>query len=507
MLTLIFRKRTATIPPSVTPPAGWQNTTPPAAPGASGEWDAVSAPMLPVHQSLTPIYALTAYSITLNLQDITGLVERCTIEETEASAFGTCTLELPVGVDINQGDAVAVILAGVSRLYLVEDITSTGPARSVWCRSTAAVLDEPHAAEINWNGWDTPYATASQLGIALCGTTPLTWTLPNWALPARWELSGTPIECLQRLVSTVGGIVISNPDGSITARRRWPVRPPDMPGVTPVATISRDTALDDSPLTAKGTPGKGYGTITVYGYDPAADLPDMEVEEAKPVHGSPVHVRLFWPNASPPPFSSFVTDGTATKLGAADYVVSAEEVFFDQGSGSTRYPIKTLHSFEWVGNDQGNIWWLQNGDSKELSTVTPAARGIALITYTTTYERWQLTGQTAAKCLFGVDVGQGQVSAVVSYSSGGSLAPALTAALVNDTAGCIEAGTAFLDNNRAFTTVNALLPLTTAPIVPGAAVLVDDPVTGVDGNGKITAATITLEPGKTTRKVEVLVPC
>lgn len=490
--------------PLPAPPAGWQQTDPQPAPGASGVWGVTPAPVLPAAMQLPPIYAVTDYGITLAGVDITGQVERCTIDEGENAVFATCMLDVPVGMLINQSDAVVVTTAGVTRQFVVEEPSAHGPVRKVWCRSSAAVLDEPHAAEQNWNGWDTPHATAGQLGITLCGTTPLSWGLPDWTLPPRWELSGTPIEALQRLVSAVGGIVTSNPDGSLTARRRWPVRPPDLSAETPVAAINRDTALD---ISAKAEPGKGYGSVTVYGYDPATDLPDMEVEESAPVLGQPVHVRLFWRTPTPPPFSEFVTDGAAAKLSDGTQMITAEEVIFDQGKGSVRYPIKALHGFNWVGADQGNIWWLENGDSRELSTSDGPGRGIAEITYTTSYERWQLTGQTAPKCLFGVEVGQGQASAKVSYTSGGSLAPALSTPLVADTAGCIEAGTAFLDNARAVINVSADLPLTSAPIVPGATVAIDDPVTGVGGMGKVVSARITLESDKTTRVVEVALPC
>ncbi|MGE0919421.1 hypothetical protein [Trichlorobacter lovleyi] len=505
MLLLLAKEQI--IPALVHPPAGWQASDPVDAPGPSGLWSTLPAPVPPVAVHQDPIYAVTSCPITLEGVDITRKVERCVVTNSESAVFGTCELTLPVGLAVSRGDSVVVDLSGVPHAYLVEDPSGEGPARTVWCRSAACVLDEPHAAEINLNGWDTPYTTASELAAAICGTVALNWQLPSWSLPSRWELTGTPIECLQTLVASVGGILQSNPNGSITARKRWPIRPPDLSGATPLTTISRATALDDSPLTVKPTSGKGYGSVTVYGYDPAALLPDMEVEESSPALGSPVHVRLFWPTQSPPEFSPFVTDGSTTKLSSADLVVSAEELIFENGAATTRYPIKRLHSYKWVGANGGELWWLEDGNSKELSTITPGVRGIARVTYTTNYERWQLTGQTAEKCLFGIDVGQGQVSALVSYSSGGSVAPAQTAPLIDDLSGCIAAGTAYLDANRAIVAVSALLPLTTEPIVPGCTVRADDTVSGVYGNGKVVSTTITLDPVKTTRAVEVQVPC
>ncbi len=496
---------TKIIVPSATPPTAWQNSAVPVAPGASGSWKPVPAPVVPTRTPLAPLYGLTSYTITLNSVDVTAQVSACHIEESEGSALATCTLDIPVGMVINQGDAVDVTIAGMIRRYLVTEVSPSGPKRSAWCRSRACLLDAPYKATQSWNGWDTPHATANALAATLCGTVALTWSLPDWKLPDRWELSGTPIEALQALAAAAGGIVCSNPDGGITCRRRWPVRPPDLAAEVAVDTVSRDTVIG-SGLSAKASPGKGYGTVTVYGYDPSPDLPDLEVEEQSPAIGTAVHVRVFWRTTTPPGFASFVTDGLAAQL-ASGTVQLTEEVTFDNGRASVKYPIRKLHGYTWIGQNQGAIWWQETGDSRELSTATPGARGIASITYTAGYDRWELTGQTAAKCLFGVDVSQGQVSAKVNYTSGGSIAPAVTAALINDTAGCVEAGTAFLDSNRAFIAVSAELPLTTTDISRGATVQVTDAVTGVIGKGKVVTASISLEARKTTRRLEVQVPC
>ena len=495
---------TVVIPPAVMPPAAWVDTTIPAAPGPSGDWGAIPAPVVPTRTPLAPLVGLTSYSITMAGVDITGQVQTCQITEAETTALSTATLEVPVGMAVHQDDPVQITFGGITREYLVSEISPAGPKRSIWCRSKACVLDAPHAASRSWNGWDTPYATAHDLATAVCGSVPLVWSVPDWNLPVRWDLTGTPIEVLQQLMNSINALVCSNPDGSITCRRRWPVRPPDMPAATPVDTVSRDTAIGT--LSAKAVPGQGYGTVTVYGYDPSANLPDMEVEEQSPVIGSAVHVRLFWPVAPPPTFTTFITDGTDALMSTGTTTIT-EEVTFDNGVGSVKYPILKLHGYKWIGSDLGAIWRLAGGSANQLSTAAPGGRGVAEVTYTAEYQRWILTGQTAAKCIFGVDVSAGQVSATMSYTGGGSVAPAITAPLINDTAACIEAGTTFLDNDRAVMTISAETPLTATDIRIGDTLQVADQVTGVAGNGRASSITISLAPARTTRKLEVQVPC
>lgn len=488
------------ISPQDQPLPDWQDSNSVPAPGQSGSWGSSLPPVASNPDALPPLYGLTAYNITLNGNDITDQVESLTITETESSIFAVCSFDLPIGVTIAQNDLIEVTIDAVDRAYLVEEIDAEGPRRSVWCRSAAAVLDEPHAADVNYNGWDTPHATAAALAATIAGAVDLSFELPDWNLPPTWELSGSPIECLQSLAQAVGGVVQSTPSGGLVIRRRWPVRPVEMSALDPDLTVTRDVALS---LSAKEQAGKGFGSVTVYGYDPSSALPDLELEETRPRPGDTTHVRVFWKTASRPLFSAFITEGAAAKISDGTTTITEEEVTFDQGSGSTRYPIGQLLSYRWLGNDQGSIWWLADGDSRELAMANTEGRGIALVTYSTAYERWQLTGQTAAKVMFGVDLGEGQVSAIVNYSSGGSLAPALTVPLLNDTDSCIEAGTAFLDTNRALQIVSAELPLTAAPLLPGSTVAVLDEVTQAVGIGKLTSISTTLAATKTTIKIEV----
>jgi len=383
---------------------------------------------------------------------------------------------------------------------MIEDVDAAGPSRTVWGRSIAAVTDAPAAVELSWDESATPAATASALATIIAGATPIAWHAVNWVLPPAWALAGTPAEALQQLAASVGAVVHSTPAGGLSVVPRYSVRPVYMGSASPVAEITRENALAFS---AKQQHGKKWGSITVNGYDPSADLPDLDVEESDPAHGLPVHVKARWKRLNPPPFDKFLTDGTAVLVGSGIEPVE-DQVVFEEGMATVRYPIRDLISFYWIGRDGGDVWWLENGDSRELEMTDPQGFGVAMINYTTGYQRFQLTGQSEDIVQFGLSVTAGATVATVTLASGGPAAPQLIAPLLGDTAACIAAGTAALDAERDLTIIDATVPLTGPALVPGAMVLLQDELAGVVGTGQIQQVTTLLEPGKTTQQIEAV---
>lgn len=489
------------IPPDASPPPDRQDTTTPDQPGASGDWGTAGVPVVPAVTPLVPLYGVTNHVIKINNVNITTKVSACSITMAENQALATVQLDLPVGIAVTRLQSIVVTVNGTDHKFIVEEVSAEGPKRTVWGRAAACVLDAPYSAEISWNGWDRGSYNASSLANALAGIIPLTWSVSAYTLPSRWQVQGTPLACIQQLATAVGAIVESTPAGGLKVRKRWPVRPSSMSGATPVADVTLDTAFS---ISGKTEPGDGFGSVTVFGYDPSADLPDMELEESSPAQGSTVHVKMWWNSTSHPPFDSFVSAGSVAPAAGGSTLIESERVVFENGQASVRYPIATLHSYSWVGTDRGSIWRLTGGGSKEISMLDANGRGVADVTYTTEYERYALSGHDVPVLLFGVDVGEAAVAAEVQYSTGGSLAPALTNPLLGNEAACVLAGTAFLDDRRARTIVSASLPLTSADITPGDAVSVVDSAAGVDGIGKVSSVTLQLEPGKATRTVEVI---
>lgn len=446
------------------------------------------------------IAGLTDYRITLDGVDITRLVDDCTMQYDDGTMFATVSISLPVAVALpSVTGRVIVTVAGVDHHYQMEDVEASGPSRTIWGRSIAAVIDAPFAVESSWDESMGP-PMASDLAGLLAGDVPLDWQAFDWPLPPAWSLSGTPAEALQQLAAAVGAVVRSTPAGGLVVAPRFTVRPVAQASAATVADISRETALK---FTARQQHGKGWGSITISGYDPSADLPRLDIEESSPVHGQPVHVRARWRSKKPPPYNNFITDGSAIAIGSGDEIVE-EQVVFDSGVGSVQHPIRDLLGFYWVGRNGGTIWWLENGNSTELEMTDPEGYGVAMVRYATAYGRFRLTEQTEEIVQFGLSVSAAAVSARVRLASGGPVAPQLINPLLATTAAAVAAGTAALDAERDRWIIAADVPLTGPELVTGALVRLHDELAGIIGTGQITGVTTKLTPGKTEQAVEAI---
>jgi len=127
------------------------------------------------------------------------------------------------------GDAIELTL-GLETFRLVVDgktlsrESQTGQRCEISAVSPAALLDAPFAGTTTFY---RPEATPARTAVeALVG--PVDWQLPGWIIPAGRLLleNVTPLAAARNLVSAIGGIVESNPDGSLVCRRRHPVSIP-----------------------------------------------------------------------------------------------------------------------------------------------------------------------------------------------------------------------------------------------------------------------------------------
>ena len=137
--------------------------------------------------------------------------------------------ELDDFASISIGDALTLTL-GLETFALIVDgkTLSRESVADQQCELSAmsplALLDAPFAGALRYY---QPAAIAAQATVeTLIG--PVIWRLPNWLIPAgRLMLEGvTPLAAARNIVAAVGGIVESNPDGSVVCRRRHPVSIP-----------------------------------------------------------------------------------------------------------------------------------------------------------------------------------------------------------------------------------------------------------------------------------------
>ena len=459
----------------------------------------VSAPL-----SLTNATNITApYDIQILIDgvDVTSIVESCTIESTESAVYDTILLTLPNGKQWNINDSpdmIKVIFPDKEYEFKVEEFSGVGVKRELWGRPLTAIYSEPWSTSSVWNEQNVAAYTAKELAEEILGST-VNWLVNDWVLPPKFEVSGTPVEAVQQIADAAGGIAVGDASSSVlTVRPKWPVRKVDMS--IPQILIERETSIAD--IVVEKSEITSYGSVIVNGWSTEDILPDFEVED-DPTLGSDAFVRLYWRGPDHPVFTStWITDGSAVYIETITETVT-EVLVFEDGAASTQYPVWNFIEFEWLGNDYGDINWLENGYSNSLESAN-SDYGVAKCTYTTTYERWQLSNQAVETVQFGITVSQGVVSAEVSLTSGGVSAGEVIVPLLGDEASCVQYGTAYLDDSRVVKNVRTTVPRL-AHIDKGVVVQVEDELLGFVDFGKLKAVTTRIEAGKIVQELEVLV--
>ena len=247
--------------------------------------------------------------------------------------------------------------------------------------SPVALLDAPFAGTIRFY---QPSAESAEAAIeSLIG--PVTWQLPNWIIPAgRLMLEGvTPLAAARNIVASIGGIVESNPDGSVVCRRRHPVSIPQY-GQAAVA----HGLFDSDVISARAqiAPSRGYNRVTIANEDGASGASKDRVEyvaDADDANRGTVRAYL----ASVRPVVLTHTGHAATVIASLGEVTrtETETVEFVDGRASTRYPVTTIVSVVWQHTDLGAV----TADGQSIVAAT-AGFSLLRITYTVTSLDWRV---------------------------------------------------------------------------------------------------------------------
>lgn len=255
--------------------------------------------------------------------------------------------------------------------------------------SPVALLDAPFAGTIRYYEPGTVSAGAAVESLIGVLTNPITWELPNWIIPAgRLMLEGvTPLAAARNIVAAIGGIVESNPDGSVVCRRRHPVSIPQYGDA-----VAAQSLFDADVISARAqiAPSRGYDRVTIANEDSGsgatADRIEYQVDADDPNRGT---VRLYLANslAITRPVVLVHTGHLATVVASLGEVTrtETETVEFVEGRVSTRYPVADIVSQVWQHTDLGPV----TADGQNLTAATPGY-SLLRITYTTTSLDWRV---------------------------------------------------------------------------------------------------------------------
>jgi hypothetical protein len=239
--------------------------------------------------------------------------------------------------------------------------------------------------------WVTPIM-ASDVVEELIGL--VTWNLVDWMIPG-YRLSADnadPFEIAQNIVNAAGGLLESQPNGSVVVRHRWPT------SIAALDTGIPSTILSETMIySAQEQPTQDVLMNRIRITDSNAGYQDRLEYEPNQVYGEddPWSGMLYaylspWRDG----LRIVTTRGSKIQLGTqsestkrifdADDEQTAEVLTFEGGQSSTRYPIMTLDSLEWWDENLGGLTFVPYATTVEASAEGAySGYSLAQIEYTT----------------------------------------------------------------------------------------------------------------------------
>lgn len=292
-------------------------------------------------------------------------------------------------------ERITITVNGVDYKFLLEkrttNITNTGKTFNVWGRSKGALLDLPYAVPItdtedSANYWQYPVVLrqASDIITHLLSGTGITasFQIDNFTVYSNnfSVESQTPIQIINRLASVPGGRVRSGVDGNLIIdykeySNNFSVTAPAIEITDVDEIIQLDEEIIEPP---------GYNKVLVRGWEEGIDSADkniiIEAEESCAAAGQEFFVKLYTEPLNLV-YTFDTTIGTFFHIG--EYTEShSETINFIEGKGSTQYPVYSVESAVWHGDDLGNVSWEQG--YRTLISDTESF-GVLEITYTAQY--------------------------------------------------------------------------------------------------------------------------
>ena len=287
---------------------------------------------------------------------------------------------------IGIGDTITLAL-GLETFVLVVDgktLSRTSVAEQrmeLTAVSPVALFDAPFAGTIRY--YEAGAVSARAAVELLIGS--VDWSLPDWIIPAgRLMLEGaTPLAGARNIVAAIGGIVESNPDGSVVCRRRHPASIPQY-GAATVAHSLFDA--DVMSAQAQIAPMRGYNRVTIANEEGGAGASADRIEyvaDADDAYQGTVRAYLASTRAVVLAHTGHPSTVIAT-LGAITRT-ETETVEFIEGQASTRYPVTAIVNLAWQHTGLGDV--TASGQSL---TAAKSSYSLLRITYTTTSLDWRV---------------------------------------------------------------------------------------------------------------------
>ncbi|NOQ30262.1 MAG: hypothetical protein GQ570_03970 [Helicobacteraceae bacterium] len=307
---------------------------------------------------------------------------------------------------LQRGSVITLNMVGEDYVLVVDykgsDRTSqVAQALRITAVSPIIALDSPTATRVT-KTWDTPTPAKSIVEeiISPAGLS-ISWELIDWVIPEN-RLSverATPLAIIQNIISAVGGVLESNPDGSLVARHKYPIPTNDYNGKEDQVYTEPDHILESSSNTESN---EYYNSIEVGDVSPSSSVSDSLEYIASDTKAYEGTIKLY-----PQPWRTnvrLVSTGEAQILtsGIVKTEVHTETVEVVESSGNTAYPIHIVNNVTWHTLSLGGVV-PDLGTTTFTATSEDARFSLVDITYTTKYIEYTIQSVTGSTTQFIVE--------------------------------------------------------------------------------------------------------
>ncbi len=296
-------------------------------------------------------------------------------------------------------DSVSLILGGETYDLIIDNRTISRdgggrPRMVISVISSTAWLASPRADPVE-RIWDSPVQARDAAEDAVGAS--IFWDLLDWLIPANRlaVYNAAPLEVVRTIARAAGGVVETQPDGSLRVRHRFPV------SVSSWETATPDHVLTDVAHNLSISESHRFRTrinrVTIRELRPTAGYLSAQVDGRK--QGGLNRGRTTFVSGQTPHFLVHHGPGvTVSNLDTtsgdlypdAPQVFQMEEDLFFSGTDQARLsrPARSLDSWIWLGSDLGTLTLGSDG-----MTLTADAFGLAIVrvTYTVEVLAWGLS--------------------------------------------------------------------------------------------------------------------
>ena len=350
---------------------------------------------------LSPIYIFNDIYVLINNKRIEINFVNITADEQSPYYQGTMELTDPQNYSLfPRNTAYIVVLLDVEFHFIVDrrELSRTVDAEgniltniTISGLSPLSNYDKPRSTPLT-KTWESAL-NASTIVTELLGT--VTWNLIDWQIPA-FRLAAdnaTPLTIAKQVVNAVGGVIESQPDGSVVIRSLWPTPINEIAITTPEHTI-----LDRIIFNVKESPANDEWLNKVRILDIEGSYQDqMEFikDELNPWNGV-LNVYL-----SPWRENTRVVTTRPSVILLGDREEKTEEIIetvtFVNRTSNTSHPIMQLQNVTWLDENLGSVVTSNYSVTLKAGNGQYQGYSLAKIVYTTRYWQYPIQCQPSDK--------------------------------------------------------------------------------------------------------------